>query len=137
MEQKERQLVEKILGRDFLLAAETYGMNMRKACALQGASENVQSSLERIATVGFCKGAEYYRDGLWHDLSKDYPPLDRMILCRAENGSLYVAKCVKGKNGSLQFKDYDGEKVPRPARWLLPPEDEKDASKGKTIPIKK
>lgn len=136
MEQEERKLVEKILGRDFLNAAETYGRNMRIACAAQGASETVQSAFERIATVAFCKGAEFYRDGEWHQLENGYPPLDKWLLL-SNGGSFFVGRVVKGKNGSLYFQNEDEEKIPKPRYWMLPPDMEDQESKGKTVPLKK
>lgn len=137
MEQEERKLVEKILGRDFLNAAETYGRNMRKACAMQGASELIQESLERMATVAFCKGAEFLYTGLWHKLADGYPPLDKMLFLKNDAGVMWIGKVVKYKNGTLVFVDQDGERIPKPHYWLLPPEVKKEEPKSKTIPLKK
>lgn len=138
MEKNEEMMIERILGRDFLKAAKTYGASMREACARQGASENVQSSMERIATVAFCKGAEYFRSSLWHTLSDGYPALDTFLLCRGEDGHLYIAKVVKTGNGRLAFRDEAGNKCDPPRHWMqLPNVEEVEEPKGKTIPLKK
>ncbi len=139
MEKKEEMMIERILGKDFLDAAKIYGASMRKACAQQGANENIQSSLERIATVGFCKGAEFYRSNQWHELAEKYPALDTFLLCRAANGHLYIAKVVKAGNGRLAFKDEAGNKCEPPKHWMQLPnvEEVEEEPKGKTIPMKK
>ena len=137
MEKEERKLVEKILGRDFLGAAETYGRNMKNACAAQGASELIQQSLERMATVAFCKGAEFFKGEMWHKLADGYPPLNTWLLATNDAGVLMVLKVTKGKNGSLVFVDQDGDKFPKPKYWLLPPELKPEEEKAATIPMKK
>ena len=135
MEKSERNLVEKILGRDFLNAAETYGKNMRTACALQGASKLIQESMERIATVAFCKGASYFVEGMWHKLDKGYPPLNTWLCVRNDDDALAVRKVVKHKDG-FAFVDEKGTMYPKPKYWMLPPELKTD-QESKTIPIKK
>ena len=137
MEKEERKLVEKILGRDFLLAAETYGRNMRNACAAQGASELIQQSLERMATVAFCKGAEFFREGMWHKLKDGYPPLNTWLLVTNDAEVLNIGKVVKKKNGTLAFVDQDDQRFPNPKYWMLPPDLEEEKPKAATIPMKK
>lgn len=122
MEKQEKQLVERILGKDFLKAAETYGSNMRKACALQGANAAIQETFERIATVGFCKGAEFYRCSLWHKLAHKYPSFNVQLLCRSKAGQVFVAKVVKLSNGNLQFVGEDGKPTIPVEYWMHIPE---------------
>ena len=112
---------------------------MRKACAEQGANENVQSSLERIATVGFCKGAEFFRSNLWHKLADKYPALDTFLLCRGEDGHLFIAKVVKTGNGHLAFVDESGEKTEAVKHWMQIPnvEEMEQDRNAKTVPLKK
>lgn len=133
-------MIERVMGRDFLNAAKTYGASMRKACAEKGASENVQSSLERIATVGFCKGAEYFRSSQWHALAEKYPSIDTFLLCRGVDGHLFIAKLVKTGDGHLAFIGESGKQTEAVKHWMQIPnveEREVEEKKSKTIPLKK
>lgn len=138
MEKQEEKMIERIMGRDFLNAAKTYGASMRQACAKQGANENVQSSLERIATVGFCKGAEYFRSSMWHALAEKYPALDTFVLCMGDDGCLFIAKVVKTGTGNLAFVDEKGANTGAPKNWMLIPNvEEREVGGAKEVPIKK
>lgn len=126
--------MEKILGRDFLNDAETYGRNMRLACAAQGASETIQASLERMATVAFCKGAEQYRSYQWNELAHRYPRLNTWVLCQGESGRLFVAEFVKTCDGGIKPKDTAHCPTERVRCWMEIPEAPKE---GKTVAMKK
>lgn len=109
--------MERVLGKDFLAAAIKYGEDMRKACAIQGASENVQKSMQRIAEVAFAKGAEHYRQSQWHELAKKYPKLDAWMLFKGESGHLFFGKIVKSK-GTLVSVGEDGQPTEKVTHWL-------------------
>ena len=131
MEKQEEKLIEKILGRDFLNAAKTYGASMRQACALQGASENVQSSMERIASVAFAKGASYLKETMWVKLENKYPRLNTWVLCKGDDDSLFIAKFVKTANGGIKAKNTSNEPTGRVVWWMDIPEVEDE--KGKEV----
>lgn len=129
MEKVEEKLIEKKLGRDFLKAAKTYGANMRLACAGQGANENVQAALERIATVGFAKGASFFKECMWVKLAKSYPKLNTWLLCKGESGELFLAKFVKIANGAIKPKDKEGYTTEPVVYWMEIPEIEEEENK--------
>lgn len=117
MERQEKLLVERVLGKDFLSAAVKYGEDMRKACAIQGASENVQKSMQRIAEIAFAKGAEYHRRNQWNELARKYPKLDAWLLFKGESGHLFFGKIIK-KNGTLVSVGEDGLPTEKITHWL-------------------
>lgn len=120
MERQEEQLVERVLGKDFLKEAKEYGRQMRVACAMQGASENVQNAMQRIAEVAYAKGAESYKRNMWHELARRYPKLDAWMLFRGESGICFFGKIVK-KNGRLVSIGEDGKQTEKITHWMEVP----------------
>lgn len=117
MEQQEELLVERVLGKDFLTAAIKYGEDMKTACAIKGASKNVQQSMQRIVEIAFAKGAEFYRRNQWHELAEKYPKLDAWILFKGESGHLFFGKIIKN-NGILVSVGEDGQRTEKITHWL-------------------
>jgi hypothetical protein len=129
MEKREEQLIERILGKEFLNAAKEYGKQIKVAVAIQGASPNVQTAMERIASVAFAKGAENFRSSLWHPLAKKYPKLNTPVLCKGESNVLFIAEFVKTADGGIKSKDMNHCPTERVEYWMEIPNSEIRATK--------
>lgn len=121
MDKRELDLVEKVLGKDFLKAAQEYAASIRMACAVKGATQTIQEAIARVAEVAFVKGAECYRREQWHELKDKYPKLDTFVLCKgtAEKGhTLFLSKFVKDDKGGIQSVGADGMQTEKVSHWL-------------------
>lgn len=133
MEKKEEKLIEQILGKEFLAAAEEYGAKMKLAVGVQGANPKIQEAMERLASVAFAKGGEHLKSRMWNKLADRYPKLNTWVLCKGESGRLFVAKVVKAGAGTLQFRDYDDKKTEKALYWMDVPEIEKEGKEAKEV----
>jgi len=121
MEPKERLLVERVLGKQFLADTEVYGVKMKAQFVKNGATLSTAAALGRVAEIAFVKGAERFRSSLWHDFSKECPRSGKYVLCKAkpeEGNHLFLARLVNDGKGGMAFVDEDCHPTEAVSHWM-------------------